>query len=548
MKKIFAICLLSVAVSLQAAVTDSIGNRRVDPLYLQLFGGINKSANENLPWKEFSRYPWAGGVSVALGGEISPVWGWRVMAQYNYNKSRNVAKCENPDTYGWHSALGFVDVTMDILDVFRSRTESRVLATTSPYKRWSTKLFAGIGMERTWNFTEVPLSYTHPYSRSSQTAFGFRVGLNVSYQVARHWRVGAELTQHFFTDHFNGVAYDTPLDGRTNLGVGVTYMFAKKAPKAPAKPIVMADRLMVVPALPFIVPTDEGEKLRQIAGRAFLDFPVNLMTIFPDYRKNPDELRKICASVDSALFDKSVEITKITLHGYASPESPYSNNTRLSLGRVRALKEYLQTNYDFEDGVFVLRNTPEDWINLKNFLISCNRRQIKGQIWYDDKNFLETPEIPELIHQYRDELLAVIDNGMEPDAKEEVLKRVGGGEPYKWLLQHVYPGLRHTDYVIDYKVREFSLDKARKLIYTHPEGLSLSEMHKVANSYSEGSDAWYEAYVAAAKQYPASQTANFNAACACVKMKRLVDAQRYLDKSGSGADVDYVRDIINRMK
>lgn len=547
MKKLLTLILVFAAMSVQAADTDSLNNRRQDPCYIQLFGGINKSANENLPWTEFSSYPWSGGVFVAFGKEFSNLWGWRIAAQYNYNKSRNVPLCENEDTYGWHSAGAFADMTFDISDAFRKKGSTRILATDEPYKKWNTKLFGGLGFEGTWTYTDVPLSYTHPYSRSSKTVFGFRFGVNVSYQIARRWRIGAELTQHFFTDAFNGVAYDTPLDGRTNLGLGVTYLIAKKK-KVEVAPIVKVNRLDVIPPLPFFMPDEEGDKMRQIVGRAFLDFPVSQMTIYPDYRKNPDELRKICASVDSALFDKSVVITKITLHGYASPESPYSNNTRLSLGRVKALKEYLMVNYDFNDEIFQLKNTPEDWGNLKNFIISCQRRQIKGQIWYDDHNFYETPEVPEIIHQYRDEMLAVIDNGMQPDDKEEALKRVGGGEPYKWLLQYVYPGLRHTDYVIEYKVKQFSLDKARKLIYTHPEGLSLAEMYRVANSYPESSDMWYEAYIIAAKRYPNDKTANMNAACACVKMRRLKDAQAYLDKVGESKDAEFLQDVINKMK
>ena len=53
---------------------DSVKAGR-DPFYLQLYLGINKSANENLPWTEFSGYPWANGVFIALGRELSPLWG-----------------------------------------------------------------------------------------------------------------------------------------------------------------------------------------------------------------------------------------------------------------------------------------------------------------------------------------------------------------------------------------------------------------------------------------------------------------------------------------
>ena len=288
--------------------------------------------------------------------------------------------------------------------------------------------------------------------------------------------------------------------------------------------------------------------MRQIAGHAFLDFPVNETVIYPDYRRNPEELARIKKSVDSALFDKTVVVTRITLHGYASPESPYSNNTRLAKGRTEALKSYLIRNYNFSSQVFQTNYTPEDWENLKGFLVDTNARKVKGDFWYDSKEYVETPEVPDFVLNNRDEMLRIINRNMDPDAKEEVLKKVGGGEPYRWLLEHVYPGLRHTDYIIEYKVRAFSVEKGRKLIYTHPEAMSMEEMYKVATSYKEGSENWLDALLIAVEQFPDDETANLNAACGCVMTKRLVDAKKYLQKAGSTRQARYVGNVIKAME
>jgi hypothetical protein len=137
---------------------------------------------------------------------------------------------------------------------------------------------------------------------------------------------------------------------------------------------------------------------------------------------------------------------------------------------------------------------------------------------------------------------------MEPDAKEEVLKKVGGGQPYRWLLKHVYPGLRHTDYIIEYEVKPYTVPKSRQLIYTHPEALSLEEMYKVAISYEEGSDNWLDALVIAAGQYPDDETANYNAACGCAMTKRLKDAKKYLQKAGHNEHTTYLTQIILAME
>lgn len=536
--------LLSALYAQAQTAQDSIESRnaRKDPFYLQLYGGINKSANENLPWTEFTSYPWSGGGFLALGREFSPLWGWRAALRLNHNKSRNVMSCESEDVYGWNSLGLFGDVTFDVTDAL-SRKKAK--AGKKPSK-FNVKAFAGVGASYTWSYDDVPLSYTHPYSRSSKIVPAMRFGANATYRLSERWRVGAELSQSLFTDRFNGVAYGAGVDGRTNLKVGLTYLFKKK--KKVLKPVIRLNKLRESPSLMLVSPEPEDTKLRQIEGHAFLDFPVNETVIYPDYRKNPDELERIHRSVDSALFDKSVVITRILLHGYASPESPYSNNTRLAKGRTEALKGYLIRKYNFKSQLFQTDYTPEDWDNLQGFLIDSQTRKVKGDFWYDNKDFIETPELPDYVQKYRNELLRIIGRNMDPDAKNELLKTVGGGEPYKWLLAHVYPGLRHTDYIIEYEIKPFSVEKGRKLIYTHPEGLSLEEMYKVAASYKERSDDWLDALLIAVEHYPDDAIANLNAASGCVMTGRLVDAKKYLKKVGDSRQAKYVADVVQAME
>ena len=521
------------------AGAQEAADKSEDPLwYAQVFGGINKSANENLPWSEFSAAPWSGGIFVGVGHELPGPWGWRGVFRFNHNKSRAVQKCESADTWGWNSLELFADATFNLV--------GRLGAP----QRFNLKAFCGLGAGYTFAFPKhQALSYTHKYSRNSTVQGAARIGLTAHYALSRRWNLGAELSQTCFTDAFNGVSAGVPMDARTNLKVGVTYLFL------PPKPIVVDplqvprdQRLRVIPALPFRLPLEEDEKLRHIRGRAFLDFPVNETVIYPEYRRNPAELRRIRHTIDSALFDRTIAVRSISLHGYASPESPYSNNTRLAKGRTAALKAYVQNAYHLPDSVFHTAFTPEDWQNLRNFIADGGRRKVKGDIWYEDASVLEPPAMPGFVSAAREELLAVIDNDEEPDAKELSLKQVAGGKPYRWLLDHVYPGLRHTDYVIQYVVRHYPVKEARRLIYTHPEALSLSEMYRVAQSWPEGSDDWLDALLIAARQYPEDETANLNAACACVQTRRLTDAKRYLSLAGESEDAKFVRQVIDAME
>lgn len=542
MKKTLILCALCCCAQLMQAIESKPDNKGTkDPIYFQLYGGINKSANENLPWTEFSSYPWSYGAFLGIGREVTPIWGWRVAFRYNHNKSRNVQKCESADTWGWNSIGLFADATLDITDALSQQLRQHP-------QKFNLKAFFGVGAAYTTGFDNVPLSYTAPYSRNSRLVPGVRLGLDASLRVANNWSVGMELSHTQFADRFNGVKAGFPMDGRTNLKIGVTYLLEKKKKQKEEMPVVYDNRLRTIPALPFIMPKAEIQKHRVIMGRAFLDFPVNETVINPSYRRNPQELARICATIDSALFDKTIQVTHISLHGYASPESPYSNNTRLAKGRTASLMDFIRKRYKLSASLFLNEFTPEDWKNLRSFIAEGNRRRVKGDIWYENASILETPETPDIILKYQDELLTVIDSNIDPDEKEEKLKQVGAGEPYKWLLKYVYPGLRHTDYVIEYNVRSYPVKESRKLIYTHPEALSVKEMYLVAQGYREGSDDWLDALMIAAKQYPMDQTANLNAACACVKAKRLTDAKQFLQHAGNSNEAQYLADVISAME
>ena len=156
--------------------------------------------------------------------------------------------------------------------------------------------------------------------------------------------------------------------------------------------------------------------------------------------------------------------------------------------------------------------------------------------------------MPQYVIDSRKELLDVIELDISPDEKEAMLKKVDNGRPYNWLIQNVYLGLRHTDYIIEYVTRPFNAKESRRLIYTHPEALSIEEMYKVAQIYEEGSDGWLDALLIAANLNPEDKTANLNAACGCVKMRRLTDAKEFLKKAGNLPEAAYLADIIRAME
>ena len=267
----------------------------------------------------------------------------------------------------------------------------------------------------------------------------------------------------------------------------------------------------------------EKEKTRELSGRAYIDFPVNLTVIYPDYRKNSIELAKIIGTIDSVRNDKDITVKSLSIKGFASPEGPYDNNIRLAKGRTEALKQYVQSLYRFEEGFIQTSYEPEDWEGLREYVVQSG--------------------IP-----YREGILALIDSGLEPDAKNTKIQTTYP-EQYRFLLNTVYPGLRHSDYRIEYTIRGFSdVAEIAEVMRTHPSKLSLNEMYLLAQTYAPGSDAYNEIMETAVRMYPNDETALINAAYSAMQRGDMNSAERYLSKAGTGHEVLYARGVLAGME
>ena len=261
-----------------------------------------------------------------------------------------------------------------------------------------------------------------------------------------------------------------------------------------------------IPAVAYLIPHAEAIKKRTEEGSAHLDFPVNKTVIYPDYRRNPEELKKIRETIEVVKNDKNTNITAITIHGYASPEGNYANNARLARERAEELKRYVQNLYDFDGKIITVNSTAEDW---------------DGFI-----RLLKESELNE-----KEEVFAIINQNTLPDEKEQKLKTLNIGIPYSFILKNWLPALRHSDYKVNYTVRGFSVVEAKDIIGKRPQLLSLQEMFLLAQTYEKGSNEFNEVFDIAVRMFPEDPTANLNASSIALNNRDLSAAKKYLAKA-----------------
>ena len=273
------------------------------------------------------------------------------------------------------------------------------------------------------------------------------------------------------------------------------------------------------PVLIYQTAVAEEVKARELSGRAYVDFPVNQIVIYPAYRNNEVELGKIIATIDSVKNDPDITVTSIHIAGTASPEGPYENNVYLAKNRTIALKDYVTKLYNFPNDFIQTDYEPVDWKGLREWL---------------EGNSINN----------REQILAIVNSDLEPYARNSKIKKDYPTE-YQWLLKNVYPGLRHSDYRIEYQIRQYTtVEEIAEVMKTSPQKLSLSEMYRLASVLPEGSQEYNDVFETAVRMYPNDEAANLNAANAALERGDLRYAERYLEKAGNSAEADYARGML----
>lgn len=130
----------------------------------------------------------------------------------------------------------------------------------------------------------------------------------------------------------------------------------------------------------------------------------------------------------------------------------------------------------------------------------------------------------------RDEVLSVIDEVSDPDARDAAIWKIDNGKTYLRLLHEVYPQLRRVDYRVEYLLPAFTTEQSRRLIESGPGQLSLAEMCRLAASYPEDSPERASVCAVASAYYPDDPCACNNSAMLALRQGDTQTARHYLSR------------------
>lgn len=253
---------------------------------------------------------------------------------------------------------------------------------------------------------------------------------------------------------------------------------------------------------PVVQPKEEVVKRRSEVRTARLQYRQDSHNVLPGYKDNRNELDKVQASIDAVKENADLTITGIYVTGYASPEATVAYNMELSKRRAQKFVEYVQKqNPEQDKSLWHVDWKGEDWAGLRE----------------------EVLKHPRLLKQ--DEVLKIIDECQgDQDACEEKIKALVPPTIYQRVLNEMYGPLRRNEYRIEYNVRHFELEEARRLLNSRPDLLSVAEIQKVADSYGRNSDEYRAALQVAVRTYPDNVTARNNAALAEIETAHYAEA------------------------
>lgn len=268
----------------------------------------------------------------------------------------------------------------------------------------------------------------------------------------------------------------------------------------------------------FLIPDDPPGGLRTETVIAYLDYRQGGVRVDPDFGKNPEELA-YTDSLFTRLHEAGVtQFRQVVVTGYASPEGAYRHNETLARQRAEEFRAYVSRRY-LPDGCPVICNSvAEDWEELRRMVAVSGKPYSKAVCF-------------------------VIDNYGIFEGRENYLMQLEDGRVYRELLRDFFPYLRRVELRLTYEPVPVGDAEAARLLYSHPEMLSLTDMYRVARYYPAATEQHREVYVIAAETYPESIVAQINAAAASLLLGDADTARRYLDREDVQADP---RSSINR--
>lgn len=163
-------------------------------------------------------------------------------------------------------------------------------------------------------------------------------------------------------------------------------------------------------------------------GALTIYYRINDHTIQQDYAENRQTLVNLLAAIEAITASGDVDIERVVVAGFASPEGPFAFNDRLAWERAISVKQFILQNSSMSDQAILVFNGSLDWGGLRRLVAA-------------DKGVPLQKEILELLD---------VRAGLEPEVQSRIMKRIrtmNGGRAWPYLADRIFPLLRNGAFI-----------------------------------------------------------------------------------------------------
>jgi len=224
----------------------------------------------------------------------------------------------------------------------------------------------------------------------------------------------------------------------TRLGLTLVYTFGSRAKESPTiaeyrdTVVEYRDRIVEKPVVaatltaaerleqkyPFL--THEGDSVTSHEGVS-VRFRLDMSDVDADYLDNRSELARLLECIHEMEAEQALDLTGITIIGYASPEGERQHNETLAANRAEALRQYIAAEAGICDCKIVASSGGEDWEGLRQLVEQSDMRM-------------------------KEEVLRIIDT-TSADMRKQRLQQLDGGRPWQSIRDVLSPQLRSACYI-----------------------------------------------------------------------------------------------------
>ena len=180
----------------------------------------------------------------------------------------------------------------------------------------------------------------------------------------------------------------------------------------------------------------------------YVHFELDSIRLKRSFGNNAAKLDTIVNAVSTMLADSMAQVKVIQIVGLSSIEGNIAHNEWLAAERGKALKQYIIDHTGVADSVFEVNNGGEAWAELG---------------W----------QIENADFEGRSSVMSILnDTTLNPEQREDCIRRLNCGKPYAWIRDHMLQELRNAGYIrVFYELRTDSaavaINQAVELIKKH---------------------------------------------------------------------------------